>query len=258
MKKYAIYTAIFNDYDWLKEPVGRFENIEFICYTDNKNLKSKIWNIRHVDLAGSTASLKNREIKLLYPYTELKEYEYSMYVDGSMMIKGDVHAFFERYTKEKLPLMNFRHPNNDCIFEEIKRCIKQNRGNSDKLLEQYVIYINDNMPKHYGLSDNKILLRDNRSELGYQLMQEWYGQVVNYSGRDQVCLAYVLYKHNMHFRYFQEDIERNEFFETWPHNNTEWYIRAWRHFKWYCECHHILTGLVRKIENNIKPHFLNQ
>ena len=70
--KAVVYTAIFNDYDWLKEPVIVPENIDFICYTDSKTLKSKHWRIVRVDLKDKTPSLMNREIKLLYPYSELK------------------------------------------------------------------------------------------------------------------------------------------------------------------------------------------
>lgn len=257
MSKIVIYTAIFNNYDWLKEPVIIPHGIDFICYTDSPNLKSKHWKIIPVDLNGKSPSLMNREIKLLYPYTELKEYDYSLYVDGSMMIKGDVGRFLSKYVVENPILMNFKHLNKDCLFTEIDYCIQRGRGNAEKLAEQREIYGKEGMPEHFGLSDNKILLRDNHSELGEKMMKEWYHHVVTYSGRDQVCLPYILYKNKQKYSFFEENIEKNPFFETWPHNNVVWHIRYWRHFKWFCEKNHILGWLIDMVDSKIKPRMLN-
>lgn len=257
MNKYVVYTAIFNNYDWLKDPVVASPNIDFICYTDSYEISSKVWKIIHVDLpASSKASILNRKIKLLYPFDELLAYDYSLYVDGSIMLKGDIEFFINKYVKTGNIIMNFKHPNNDCIFEEILRCIKQNRGNPYKLLEQYVSYKNDNMPAHFGMSDNKIIFRNNKSIIAKEIMNEWYYHVINYSGRDQVCLSYVLYKHKVNYCFFDENIENNEFFEAWPHNNDSLLSRIWRRVRWFCQRHKIFGGLIIFLEKNVKPHFI--
>lgn len=257
MNRFVVYTAIFNEYDWLKEPVIVPNGIDFICYTDSTSLRSRHWKIVHINLDGKSPSILNREIKLLYPYTELKAYDFSLYVDGSMMIKGDVSEFMNKYTRFNPVIMNFKHPNKDCLFSEIDYCIQRGRGNAEKLVEQHEIYRKDGMPEHFGLSDNKILLRDNHSELGERMMREWYHHVISYSGRDQVCLPYILYKSNQKYSFFEENIEKNEFFETWPHNNVVWYIRYWRYFKWFCERNHMLSGLINMVDNKVKPRILN-
>ena len=152
--------------------------------------------------------------------------------------------------------MNFKHPNNDCIFTEMIRCIQQRRGNAEKFVEQYAIYQKDEMPKHWGLSDNKIILRENNSPVTKKIMEEWYWHVVNYSGRDQVCLSYVYYKNNYTYHFYEEDVEKNIYFETWPHTNSSKLIWTWRRFKWFCERKGILMGFVGFLEKNIKPKFL--
>ena len=88
MNKIVVYTAIFNNYDWLKEPVVVPAGIDFVCYTDSDRVCSKVWRIVKVCVEGISPSLLNRKIKLLYPYTELSQYDYSLYVDGSIMIKA--------------------------------------------------------------------------------------------------------------------------------------------------------------------------
>ena len=81
MNKIVVYTAIFNNYDWLKDPVVVPTDIDFVCYTDSDRVCSKVWRIVKVCVEGISPSLLNRKIKLLYPYTELSQYDYSLYVD---------------------------------------------------------------------------------------------------------------------------------------------------------------------------------
>lgn len=258
MNRLVVYTAIFNDYDWLKDPVVVPEGIDFICYTDSDIVRSKVWKTVKVDSHGNSPSLLNRKIKLLYPYTELSQYDYSLYVDGSIMIKGDVSQFLQRYIPMKVPMINFKHPHRDCLFEEIERCIQRKSGNLEKLSEQYQVYKDAGMPLHAGLSDNKVILRDHHHDLGEKLMKEWFLEVADYSGRDQVCLPYVLYKNHVPYSFFQENIEKNDFFETWPHNTVEWYIRYWRHVKWFCERHHLFGGFIAFFDEKVKPWLLTK
>lgn len=255
MSKIVVYTAIFNNYDWLKEPVVVSQDVDYVCFTDNDKLRSDCWDIVIVKDEKLNPSLFNRKIKLIYPYTYFKDYDYSLYVDGSVMIKGDVGTFVEKYIQASPVLMNFKHPNNDCIFVEIEHCINEGRGNAEQLQKQYDIYKADGMPEHFGLSDNKIILRKN-TELGYQLMQEWFDHVVNYSGRDQVCLSYILFKHNLKYSFFNEVIEKNEYFESWPHNNAPFYIVYWRKIRWFSERTGLGWSFIKFLNNKVKPLYL--
>ena len=44
-KVLIVYTAIFDNYDQLIDPKSLYKNCKFICFTNNKDLKSKIWEI---------------------------------------------------------------------------------------------------------------------------------------------------------------------------------------------------------------------
>ena len=41
---------VFNNYDLLREPEEVDENAEYICITDNPELKSNIWKIMYMPL----------------------------------------------------------------------------------------------------------------------------------------------------------------------------------------------------------------
>lgn len=48
MDKLVVYTTIFGDYDDLIEPGKKYKNCDFVCFTDNENLKLDIWKIKVV------------------------------------------------------------------------------------------------------------------------------------------------------------------------------------------------------------------
>ena len=39
-KRIVVYTAITGNYDELKEPIFIDQNIDYVCFTNNKNIKS--------------------------------------------------------------------------------------------------------------------------------------------------------------------------------------------------------------------------
>ena len=43
--KIAVYTAFTGDYDTLKDPDFIDENCDYICFSDNPNIKSSVWRI---------------------------------------------------------------------------------------------------------------------------------------------------------------------------------------------------------------------
>ena len=42
MNRFVVYTAIFNNYDWLKDPVVVPKGIDFICYTDSDKVYEEL------------------------------------------------------------------------------------------------------------------------------------------------------------------------------------------------------------------------
>lgn len=47
-EKVLIYTAIFGNYDVITEPQYVDEYCDYICFTDNKNLHSKVWKMIYI------------------------------------------------------------------------------------------------------------------------------------------------------------------------------------------------------------------
>ncbi len=220
MKKQVIYTAIFGEYDKLYEPKVIESEFDYICFTDNKNLKSKKWEIRHVENKGLDFDLMNRKYKLL-PHLFLKGYELSVYIDGNIKIINSIGDLLNNYLDDQTDFLAPIHPERDCIYSEVKKCFEINKI-SEKVMCSIISDLeNDFMPMNFGLTENNILIRrHNKSEI-INLDEEWW-KMFNYSRRDQLSLTYLFWKKNIKFKVIQENSRGNSrVFFAYPHKNYD-------------------------------------
>lgn len=88
MIKYSIVTMVFNNYDLLREPKVVDENAEYVCITDNKELKSDVWKIRYMP-ALDTDKLSGIQKTYIIKYAKFlnfisNESKYVIRVDASV------------------------------------------------------------------------------------------------------------------------------------------------------------------------------
>jgi len=195
LNKKVIYTVITGGYDNLIEQPS-VKGYDFVCFTDNPNLKSITWQIRPLPegLEGLTSVKQQRNIKIL-AHKYLPEYDFSIYIDGNVQIIGDVNKFVkENCAKSKGYIFIGKHPDRDCIYEEAKACIYAKKDDSHLMADQVIAYHKEGMPLHYGLTQNCIILRYHNNENCKRLMELWWNEVKEKSHRDQLSLYYCLWK----------------------------------------------------------------
>ena len=97
-KNIVVYTAIFGGYDVLQEPKVVSQNCDFICFTDTKR-KIRGWEVREVKASHGDPTRNARMYKIL-PHRFLGEYKYSVWVDGNVLVRGDVNELIDTYLKD--------------------------------------------------------------------------------------------------------------------------------------------------------------
>jgi hypothetical protein len=199
--KNICYTVIIGKYDSLKEPLFITDNFDYVCFTDQKNFNSDIWTIIELpelkelnDIDKDDLSRINRCLKWL-PHLFLKEYDYSIYVDGSIQITGDLNLI----KQEKSSIMHIpKHNKRTNVYEEIDRCIEINKDDHNILELQRKKYINENYPENLDLLfHNTIICRYHNDINCIFICDKVWDILCNYSYRDQIALPYVLWKYNM-------------------------------------------------------------
>ena len=219
MRKIVVYTAIIGDYDDLKEPEFVDSTITYVCFTDNKNLKSNVWNMEYLNERLFDGRQVARMIKI-QPHIYFRDFETSVWVDGKFHIKEDIRKYIGKYEKDQ-PILCFPHFERKCIYSEAAECISSNRGDKQKIINQICHYYTQNYPFDNGMYETGCMIREHNNEICEKIMDDWKKEVLSYSLRDQISFPYVCWKNK-----FKPDI--CDLFI----NNNRWLQFVW-HKRYY-------------------------
>jgi len=230
MNKIVVYTAIFGDYDDLYEPMVRPDNVDYVCFTDSKTLKSDVWDVRYSLPLYYNHGLKNpsvrnaRKYKAL-PHRFLSDYDYSVWVDGNAVCVGDVNELVNRY----LTNCNMAVYDKmccvldpwDCIYEEANRIFNFGRINLEKdpskgikaykddpelIKKQCEKYQKEGFPPRLGLLSAMVLVRRHNKVDVSQVGEKWWEEMKYHSHLDQMSFNYVAWKQDFQFNWIREDV----------------------------------------------------
>lgn len=193
--KKVIYTCISGPYDRLREPKYIEDGYDYICFTD-QNFTSNIWNFRPIpeELDKLSQVKKQRCIKIL-PHLFLPEYDFSVWVDASVEIKGSIDEYMEKNTKSSNGYFYVgEHPQRNCIYDEGKAVVLYKKDVKENVEPQMTLYKQEGMPAHYGLPQTCIVIRKHMSTGCIELDNAWWKEVLKHSHRDQLSFSYAMWK----------------------------------------------------------------
>jgi len=220
MNKRVIYTAIFGEYDNITEPSFIPDGWDFVCFTDG-DIKSDIWDVRKVLPLYEDSTRNARKHKIL-PHRFLPEYDYSIWVDGNILVKNDVNELVEEYLSEvNVAMMN--HVDNqldsrDCVYEEANTILhfgKINgnyKDNPQLIINQMDKYKLDSYPSNNGLAVTMEVLRKHNELDVVETMERWWEELKYNSKRDQLSFNYSSWKTNLKFKWIVGDSRDNKHF----------------------------------------------
>lgn len=198
-KKIAIYTCITGNYDEIEEPLVLEEACDYFLFTNNKNLKSKYWNIQDIpeDIKKLDDNIKiNRYIKM-HPKELFSDYDYAIYIDGNIKLVSTVSQLIKNINS-RTGLAIHRHCQRICIYDEIKACRAYNKGKYKNLKLQAKRYKKEGFPCDYGMLECNMLFSDLKNSNAPMIFNKWWEEYLqSESMRDQIALPYVLWKNNL-------------------------------------------------------------
>ena len=217
----AVYTCVAGGYDNLiKQP--SYHGVEYFCFSEKTDpCQFKGWNMIPLKspLGLKDPYLINRFHKINC-YGSFKNSEYSIYIDGNILLKTNPITFIESIKGTNLKIGAFKHPQRSTIEQELEACISQNKIlHSD--LQTVKNFISDTQDKGFrnqnGLSGNYILVRKQDDELLAQVMKDWWLIVSGKVKRDQLSLQFLLWSRNMKWSAIDNYISAENSFLQIPH-----------------------------------------
>lgn len=224
MNRTVIYTAIFGGYDELREPVFVPKNCDFVCFTDRPQ-KSKIWQMHIVDPpVPGDMTRSNRRIKIL-AHEYVPEYEYSVYLDGTFLVHGDVNELVEKYL-ENANMAAYPHPERRCIYEEAEAVVRAGKDGPEVVRRQMMRYRAEGYPARNGLIMSGILVRRHHAPDVRRTMELWWREESTQSKRDQLSFNYAAWRTSLPFVYIPGNLKDNPYLHRRRHQKVERGARA--------------------------------
>ena len=196
----VVYTCITGDYDTIKQPTYLNHDFDFICFTDNEEWLQRghegVWQIRPIPQEWKSLSkVKQQRMMKILPHRYLKKYDVSIWIDGSITVKGDILKLLDKYNPLVHDMWIPKHPTRKNIIEEGKAIVdlkKDTQENIDHMLSELV-------KKGYDLNiqtlpQSGIIIRNHNDEKVKQAMELWAQTLREYSYRDQLSFSYAIDK----------------------------------------------------------------
>jgi hypothetical protein len=158
----------FNDFHY------KSAGVDFICFTDDPNLSSAFWQIRLIPRGDLDPARRSKELKAL-PHKFLPDYDWSLYIDNTVLLLMSPEDIFERYlAPAPSPMACFRHPWRDCIYDEAEAVIAAEYDDPARVGRQMDLYRSMGYPTHRGLTKTTFILRRQRDAALQQVMERWH------------------------------------------------------------------------------------
>lgn len=220
LPKIAVITAIFGDYDTLKEPtdVLHKEKVDWFCFTDSTTFSSPTWKIDqrpyHIEnetaeqktLPNSFSNIQDPKIKSMisakyyklqtHKVEPLKGYQYYIWVDGSISLRPTFLENMFTFIRSGKQLVNFKHPERQTVKNEMEFSKDIGKYKSQPLKAQYEAYVKEGFPDTQGLFENTIQCKQNNPAIN-SVFDEWWLQNLKWSYQDQISYTYSLWKHSV-------------------------------------------------------------
>ncbi|MBQ7067276.1 MAG: DUF616 domain-containing protein [Lachnospiraceae bacterium] len=208
--KGVVYTVITGNYDQLLEPLEVDENLDYVCFTNNTELSSEVWDIRVIENIEELDQVRLARKHKILCYEYLKEYDYSIYVDGKIQVIGNLRKYIEKYSKGS-PMLCFPHFVRSCVYEESYACIQYKKDDVTIIQKQMAEYNQEGYPINNGLIDSACLVRQHHDPMLQKVMTCWWNEVKYKSRRDQLSIGYACWKNNFSYDLSDLFIYRNEY-----------------------------------------------
>jgi hypothetical protein len=229
--KIAVYTSIFGQYDNLTDPLVLPDNCDFICFTDS-DIKSDVWQVRKFPKIYKDSNRNAKKFKVL-PHRYLADYEYSIWVDGNMVLQHDITDLVNEMLSDS-NVAFFNHMNNkldsrNCIYEEANHIIHIGQLNYQTHPERGILafkddpriisaqvekYYHSGYPANNGLITGMVILRKHMEADCINTMEDWWTEIQYNSKRDQLSFNYCAWKNNLKFNYIPGDSRDNKYFKN--------------------------------------------
>lgn len=191
----VIYTVLIGDKESLGNPLENLVdydtdlNVKFICFTDNKDLQSDVYEIRLLEDVYLPSDKMSRRPKAL-PHEYLPEWDWSLYVDNIVKFKRLPRLIDIEHANETGFVLH-KHATRKSPEEEAEVLVYlgyENETVLEKQLEFYNIKAPYNKDDIFGTC-TLMLRRHHQADIKH-FGRVWWENILTFSKRDQISFEF--------------------------------------------------------------------
>lgn len=188
----VVYTALFGDYDDLREQ-PRSPGVEFVCFTDDPGLRVQGWDVRVRRPRYHHPRMAAKWYKLL-AHRALPETRHAIWIDACVTLTAPDSAARLLGALGPAGLALCRHPDRDNIYDEAEASRTLRKYDGLPLREQVATYRAAGLPERHGLWAGTVIVRDLGRPAIRRLGRWWMRENLRWTYQDQLSLPYVLWR----------------------------------------------------------------
>lgn len=226
--KICVYTCITGSYDNIHEIENKEKDIDYLLFTNNKEIKSDTWDIIYVEDNNLDNQRLSRKIKMLGNDIIDKNYDISVWIDASVTFRKNIGEFVSKYfDSDKAPFSAFVHHARNCIYEEAQACLKYNKDTKENVDNHIEFLRKEKFPPNMGLYEMTVFIKEHNNKKVRETMRLWFDMVCNHSKRDQLSFVYCIWKTGMKINPIELNVFDNSWF-SWSKHNFSKEIKEYR------------------------------
>ena len=185
MPDIAIVSALYGDYDNLRNPPPQDGDVECVLVTDNPDIESDVWRIVHRPKPHMKPRMASKHPRMLPQY--YTDAAASIWVDMTIQILSPMFAL-EAIECARDGVATWPHPWNADLVAEITESLTQPRYQGQLLDDQIVSYFDRGLPGNTGVRHTAVVARAH-NETTERLGHLWAAEL-EWSAADQVSFPW--------------------------------------------------------------------
>nr|WP_321244293.1 glycosyltransferase domain-containing protein [uncultured Psychroserpens sp.] len=242
--KIAVYSSVFGEKDDLRAPLNYndSDHIDYFLFSDTDVKTVEPYTFQKKPIVFNDIAKNARYFKI-FGDDLLKDYDVLIWHDANIQIDHSKILTIIEHSKNTF-LTTFTHPDRDDYYSEAMTCIRVGKDHSLRILKQSLVYFFKGMPAHNGMFSTGILIKNYKHEPN-GLLRLWWKQTEKYSRRDQLSLAYSVFKTKSIVTVLEDNIFKNEYSIYHTHNYSQYKQQGRAKLKNYKFLRQISFSLVK-------------
>lgn len=211
--KGVVYTCIWGE-KLLKQPEEVSVKLDYICFTDKEEkwgTKEGVWKYCPIEKQEEEEGRFWESRYRIMAHEILKEYDFSIWIDSEVVLKGDVVRFCEVYGNGR-SFLAFSSAKDGCLYEDMSVTQMASDELNIKVRKNMNRYRKEGYPANNGLIDTRIMVRNHKDEETCRIMEEWWEEIRT----EDVCIEnvfnYIAWKNQYPFSVCNLFVYENPYF----------------------------------------------